>query len=420
MGEMWRIRGGRPLHGTVKIPAAKNSVLPLLAAALLCGGPVTLREIPFLADVQASFDLLRGLGCTIREQCGNVTVSPTPQTGQVPEGPAKAMRSSVFYLAPLLHAVGWVTMPMPGGCNLGPRPIDIHLDGLVHMGAQVCWQKNTLTLRAPGGLVGMDYTLRLPSVGATETLLMAASRARGTTVLRNAACEPEVEDLAEFLRRCGAHITGDGTPVIVVHGVPKLSGTKYTPLPDRIAAATMACAVACAGGALKLENCCPGHLTPVLQLLCQAGCRVTCGPGGVEICCYGPLKAVDTVYAGVYPAFPTDAAPLAAAAMLTASGESVFEDTVFEHRFACAEGFAAMGAKVQEQGRTLKIAGVPGLHGAAAEALDLRGGAALVLAALGAQGESRITGLHHIQRGYSDLAGLLNSLGAQITEEQNP
>lgn len=417
MGEVWRICGGRPLHGTVKIPAAKNSVLPLLAASLLCEKPVELKGIPLLADVQASFDLLRGLGCTVQEQCGNVTVSPIPQTGQVPEGPAKAMRSSVFYLAPLLHAVGWVSMPMPGGCNLGPRPIDIHLDGLVHMGAQVCWQKNTLTLRAPGGLAGMDYTLRLPSVGATETLLMAASRARGTTVLRNAACEPEVEDLAAFLRQCGARITGDGTPVIVVHGVPQLSGTEYSPLPDRIAAATMACAVACAGGELRLENCRPAHLAPVLQLLCQAGCGVTCGPGGAKICRCGPLKAVSTVYTGVYPAFPTDAAPLAAAAMLTASGESVIEDTVFEHRFACAEGFAAMGAKVQERGRTLKIAGVPGLHGAAAEAPDLRGGAALVLAALAAQGESRITGLHHIRRGYSDLADLLNSLGAQITVE---
>lgn len=410
-----RVRGGRPLEGTVRVPAAKNSVLPLLAAGLLCSGPVTLRQVPELSDVQASLALLRGLGCAAERQGSSVILDPAGVcTGSVPAGPARSMRSSVFYLAPLLHRMGRVAMPMPGGCDLGPRPIDIHLDGLVRMGAQVLWEKSTLTLRAERGLRGIDYTLRLPSVGATETLLMAASRAAGVTVLRGAACEPEIADLADFLRRCGAQITGDGTPTVVVHGVRELSGAAFTPMPDRITAATLACAAAAAGGRVRLQGCRPEQFRPVLELLRRAGCGVETGYRWAEVERSCRLRSPGDLCTGGYPGFPTDAAPLAAAALLTASGESLLRDQIFEHRFACAAGFARMGAGVQCEGRCLRIRGVEALHGAEVEAPDLRGGAALVLAALNADGESRIGGMQHIRRGYPVPGHLLAALGADV------
>lgn len=415
MAEVLHIRGGIPLQGTVKIPAAKNSVLPILAASILSCEEVVLQQVPRLADVWTSIELLQGLGFEpcFEEDCLTVRAGAS-LTGQVPTQPAQAMRSSVFYLAPLLHRVGWAAMPLPGGCDLGPRPIDIHLDGLAHMGAKVEWSPQGMMICAPKRLRGIDYTLRLPSVGATETLLMAAAQAQGNTVLRNAACEPEIVDLASFLCACGAKIKGAGSPVIQIEGVDTLHGAVYTPMPDRITAATFACAVATAGGCVTLKNSCPKQLAPVLRALKHQGCEIIAQPQGLLVARTGGLQAVGEIHTGGYPQFPTDAAPIAAAAALTAHGFSSFYDSVFEHRFACAEGFSAMGADVICRGRKLCIQGVPELCGARVSAPDLRGGAALVVAALGAQGESTITGLHHIRRGYADLTGMLRQLGADV------
>ena len=220
------IRGGRPLEGTARLPAAKNSVLPLLAAALLCKGESVLTQVPRLSDVEQSVAILTALGCRCQWRGRGLAVDGAEAGGDgaLPEGPVRAMRSSVFYLAPALHRCGRVQMPMPGGCKLGPRPIDIHLDGLVKMGARVQWQGESVTVTAPGGLHGVDYSLRLPSVGATETLLMAAVLAPGQTVLRGAAAEPEIADLAAFLTACGARIRGAGTPLVQVEGVEALTG----------------------------------------------------------------------------------------------------------------------------------------------------------------------------------------------------
>lgn len=409
------IRGGRPLHGAVEIPAAKNSVLPLLAACVLCRAPVRLRRVPALSDVSRCAAILEALGFAIRRQGGDLLVRPArPCTGVLPAGPAAAMRASVLFLAPVLTRVGRVETGMPGGCRLGPRPIDIHLDGLVHMGAAVRWKADRLILEAPRGLRGADYTLRYPSVGATETLLLAAACARGGTVLRGAACEPEICDLADFLNACGAQVTGAGGPVICVSGVEALGGAAFTPRPDRIVAATMACAVAAAGGRGTLRRCEPAAFAPVLEALRRAGCRVEQeDPDTVSVAREGRLQGVGRVRTGVYPAFPTDAAPLLAAALLTAGSASSIEDTVFENRFACAAGFAAMGADVRVLGRTLEIRPTAPLHGARVCAPDLRGGAALALAALAAGGTTVITGTQHIRRGYADLAGMLRRLGAQ-------
>lgn len=415
MGEYLLVRGGRPLAGAARVPAAKNSVLPLLAAALLCKGESFFTQVPRLADVQQSLAILTALGCEHQWRGRGLAVSSTgPAAGELPPGPAQAMRSSVFYMAPAIHRFGQVKMPMPGGCKLGPRPIDIHLDGLSKMGARVEWRGETLIVSAPWGLSGADYTLRLPSVGATETLLMAAVLAKGETVLRGAAMEPEVADLAAYLTKCGARIQGAGTAMVRVQGVKQLRGAVHTPIPDRIVAATLAAAAASAGGWVNLQNCQMEALGPTLEVLRRAGCRVELGESSVTVRRSGRLRGVGRVYTGVYPAFSTDAAPVVAAALLTAAGHSAVEDTIFENRFACAGGFCAMGAKAGRAGRALEIEGVRTLGGAEVLAMDLRGGAALVVAALAAAGESRVYGVEHIRRGYGDLAGTLAALGADI------
>lgn len=421
VGEYLWIKGGKPLKGRVKIPAAKNSVLPLLAAALMCTGESYFTRVPELSDVQQSILILQELGCRCQKRGVGLAVKPENVTmGSLPEGPAKAMRSSVFYLAPALHRFGRVQMPLPGGCYLGPRPIDIHLDGLCRMGASVSWQGERLVMTAPKGLNGVEYTLRLPSVGATETLMMAGVLAKGETVLRGVAREPEICDLAAFLRSCGAHIVGEGTSLIRIRGVRYLRGAVHTPIPDRIVGITAAAAVAAAGGRAEIMNCKAEHLGRSLELLKSAGCEVTEHKNALTVERFEPLKAIGSICTGCWPGFPTDAAPIVAAALLTATGASCIEDRVFEHRFACAEGFCAMGANVAAEGRMLKISGVPGLHGAQANAPDLRGGAALMVAALAAQGESRIRGLEHIRRGYESPEKLLRSLGvlAKIRTEE--
>lgn len=414
--KQYRIVGGTPLQGRCVLPAAKNSVLPILAATLLCSETVVLHRVPRTSDVRTSLQLLETLGKTPRRPPrAPLTIAPGPMLcSELPWDLAAAMRSSIFYLAPVLHKTGRVTMPMPGGCRLGPRLIDIHLEGLARMGARITWQPQTVTLTRNGVLHGADYTLRIPSVGATETLLMAAAGAQGASVLRGAACEPEVKDLADFLNRCGADIHGAGTPIIRVRGTPELGGCAFTPLPDRIIGATLACAAASAGGRVELPNARADEMQDILQLLERAGCRVE-RQNGVCIQAEGRLQGVGKICTGAWPGFATDNAPLLAAAMLRAEGTTEICDTLFEKRFACAAQFAAMGAEVQVKGRTLCIAGRQTLHGAECYAPDLRGGAALVLAALGTQNElSTVWDAGHIDRGYPCLAAMLRKLGANV------
>lgn len=421
--ERIQVTGGRLLCGTVRPPAAKNSVLPLLAATLLCDGPCTLKGVPRLADVRTSLELLAAIGAFACRNGSDITTRPAAALdGRIPPKQAGAMRSSVFYLAPLLCRTGMVELPLPGGCRLGPRPVDIHLDGLAAMGAAAELRGDTVVLRSPGRLHGADFTLKLPSVGATETLLMAASVAQGVTVLRGAACEPEVQDLAAFLNACGAGITGAGTPIVVVYGRPSLQGTSFAPMPDRIAACTYAAAAAAAGGGVRVEGCRPEHLQTFLSLLRAMGCAVreerraftvVRDPGR-------PLLGGQQVYASAYPGFATDAAPLAAALLLGAQGASAVYDGLFDNRFACAEGFAAMGAAVRTEGRALFLKGGAALGPAQVQAPDLRGGAALVVAALAAAGTVTVEDPGHIRRGYEDLPRELRALGACCHVEQEP
>lgn len=411
------IVGGKPLHGTIRPAAAKNSVLPLLAAALLCGAPCCLRGVPQLADVETSLALLRAVGVQAARHGRDLYVlpaAPKQLCGEIPPPLAGAMRSSVFYLAPLLCRTGMVRLPLPGGCRLGPRPVDIHLAGLAAMGASVELEGEAVTLRRQGPLRGVDFTLRLPSVGATLTLMMAACAAAGTTVLRGAACEPEIADMARFLRACGARLSGEGTPVLVVRGGVALAGADYTPMPDRIAAATYAAAAASAGGQITVEACVPEHFAPFLAFLRRCGVAVDCTRDAVTVAREPgrPLRGGSRLYANAWPAFATDTAPLAAAVLLTADAPSEICDRLFANRFACAAGFRAMGADCGAAGRTLHIAGGAALRGAAVTAPDLRGGAALAVAALAAQGETCLRDPGHIRRGYADLPGDLARLGA--------
>lgn len=370
MGGDLIITGGMPLNGTVHIPAAKNSVLPLLAAALLCNGTVRFLQVPHLADVDTSVELLQGAGCTARWQGSDITVQGVPSTCRLAPEAAARMRASILFCAPLLARLGRVETVLPGGCRIGARPVDLHLSGLAQMGVHCREEGARLILTAPAGLHGADITLGFPSVGATETLLLAAAAAQGETVLRGAAREPEISDLAAFLNRCGGCVQGAGTSTIRVQGRRMLYSCSFAPMADRIVASTLACACAAAGGRVELTGCRPETYAPLLEILAQMGCRVETGPESAVITRLGALHGAGRVFTGVYPALATDAAPLLAAAMLAADSASSIEDVVFERRFGCAEGFAAFGAAVQVQGRTLDIRPVRQLQGACTRAAD--------------------------------------------------
>ena len=411
------ITGGRPLNGTVQIPAAKNSVLPLLAATLLCTGTVRLRGVPALADVSVSLRLLQSVGCNAERQGRDILVQEPPSFCRLDAGAAAQMRASILFCAPLLAKLGRAETVLPGGCKIGARPVDLHLSGLAQMGAVCREEGGRLILTARSGLHGADITLGFPSVGATETLLLAAACSQGRTTLRGAAREPEICDLAAFLNHCGGCVQGAGSGTIRVEGRRSLTGCSFAPMADRIAASTFACACAAAGGRVELAGCAPDTYRPLLEILEQMGCGVEYRAESAVVSRYGALHGAGKVFTGVYPALATDAAPLLAAAMLCAESGSSIEDVVFERRFACAEGFAALGAGVQVQGRTLHIRPSGSLCGAQMTAPDLRGGAALVVAALAAKGRSRVTNTGVIDRGYAGFAQMLAELGSQIEQE---
>ena len=386
----WIITGGRPLQGRVEVPAAKNSVLPLLAAALLCSGPVRLQNVPRLTDVEDCLALLQGVGCTAGWQGAALAVQGQPMRTDLAPEAAGRMRASILFCAPLLARLGVRQLPAAPG---------------------------QLTLYAPAGLRGAEICLSFPSVGATETLLLAAATAQGQTVLHGAAKEPEIVDLAAFLNACGGCVEGAGTDTIRVQGKRCLAGCTFMPVADRIIASTLACAAAAAGGRVELASCAPRLYAPLLEILEQMGCTVERARDAAAISRFGALRGAGNVHTAPYPGLATDAAPLLAAVMLCAQGESSLQDRVFEHRFACAEGFAALGANVRVAERTLYVQPAGVLHGAKLTAPDLRGGAALVLAALAARGSSRLGGTEFIRRGYADLDRLLAGLGAQIWQE---
>lgn len=414
--EALHITGGRRLIGEVPIHGAKNSALPLLAATLLVSGECCIQNCPRLSDVDASMAILRHLGCRVHRDGDAVTVDATALADcTIPDDLMRQMRSSIVFLGAIVARCGEATLTYPGGCELGPRPIDLHLSVLRQLGVAVCEHHGTIHCAAPHGLRGQEINLPFPSVGATENALLAACIACGTTVLRNAAREPEIGDLCRFLCACGAHIRGYDSGTITIEGVESLHGATHRVMADRIEAATYLAAVAATGGEVTLTGCDPVSVSPVFAPLRQAGCAITV-PAADRIHIVAPsrLGGMGMVKTLPYPGFPTDgAAPLLAAACV-GQGMGVFVETIFENRYRYVDELARMGACIRVDGRVAVVEGVSPLQGATVACTDLRGGAALMVAALAAEGESRITALSHLDRGYEDPVACLRGLGAEV------
>ena len=409
------VEGGNRLQGTARVHGAKNSVLPILAATILCPGESVVHNCPDLSDVRASIAILEHLGCRVERAGDTVTVDASALTGRdVPDALMREMRSSVIFLGAILARLGEAIMSFPGGCELGPRPIDLHLAAIGSLGAQVRELGGELHCSAAGGLAGCEITFSIPSVGATENAMLCACGAEGVTVICNAAREPEIVDLQAFLRALGADVRGAGTSVITVRGKKPLHGGEHTVMPDRIVAATLLTAVAAAGGEAELLGTDYRQLSTVTAVLTEAGCRIRSGSDSIHICREAPLRGVRPIRTAPYPGFPTDAQPPVMAALCQGTGTTVFVENMFESRYRHVDELSRMGADIRVEGKVAVVCGVERLHGAALQAADLRGGAALVVAALGAEGRSEITGLHHMDRGYYGLEDTLRGLGADI------
>ncbi len=420
MGDMSKIyiEGGRRLAGEIRVHGAKNSALPALAATLLCRGVSVLHNCPPLLDVTASIRILEHLGCVCRREGTTVTVDSSTLTGfDIPDTLMREMRSSIVFLGAIAARCGQARLSFPGGCELGPRPIDLHLAALRQLGLNIQEDHGLLDCTVQKRLSGAVINLSIPSVGATENILLAAATAKGRTVIHNAAREPEISDLAAFLNRAGACIRGAGSSIIEIDGVYDLHGTEHTVIPDRIIAATYMAAAAVTGGDLILRDVEVSHLTPVLDSFRAAGCLVEPAVKSLRIAAPDRLKPVGTVRTMAYPGFPTDAQPPVLAMSALADGPSVFVENILENRFKYVDELARMGAKVKVEGRVAVVEGVPALSGATVSATDLRGGAALVIAALAASGVTEIDEIRHIDRGYADLENSLREVGANIKRE---
>lgn len=409
----YHISGGTPLCGEVYISGAKNAVLPILAASLVCKSPTLLSNCPDISDVDNAVAILNDLGCITERRADRIYIDPTHAGGfMIKPCFMEKMRATVIFLGALLATFGKAQISQPGGCRLGQRPIDLHLMGLERMGYRCirCGEKLYFTEEK---LCGCTIALPFASVGATENLILAALRCPEEVVICNAAKEPEIGDLIAYLRRCGACITGENTSVVRVVGGKKLKGAVHTVMPDRMEAATFLCAAATTRGELLLKNVCPKHFEAVTNLLHKAGCQIRVCANEMHICC-SRLDAVSPIRTAPYDGFPTDAQAPVMAAMATAKGVSVFEETIFSDRFRHVPALCKLGANIRAVGRCAIVNGTKELHGANVSATDLRGGAAMVLAALAAQGESNVANVYHIERGYEHFSRKLNLCGAQI------
>ncbi len=416
-GLQYIIDGGVPLQGTVRISGAKNAILPLLAATVLASQKCLIHDAPALNDVAVMAEILRRLGASVRwlEDNGGRVLEVDPRhicVSEVPDDLVRQMRSSIFLMGPLLGRLGRVRVAYPGGCAIGPRPIDLHLRGLEVLGARIHERFGYIDAEATQ-LVGREVHLDFPSVGATENVMMAAVLAQGVTVIRNAAKEPEIVDLQNFLNHMGARIKGAGLDVIRVEGVERLGGAEYAVIPDRIEAGTLMVAAGITGGELLIDNCIPEHLDAITAKLRETGTFVEESTNRIHVRAADRLIAVD-IKTLPYPGFPTDMQPQMMALLCLAEGTSIVTETIFENRFKHVEELRRMGAQIKTEGRTAVIRGVPMLSGAAVEATDLRNGAALILAGLASEGTTLVNGVSHVERGYEQLELKLAQVGARI------
>lgn len=409
------VRGGQKLKGTVQVAGAKNSVLPVIAASLIASeGKSVIKDVPVLADVYTINEVLRNLNADVTFENNTITVDATGNLlTKAPFEYVRKMRASVLVLGPLLARYGHAKVAMPGGCAIGSRPIDLHLKGFEAMGAKVHIGNGFVEVNVDGRLQGAKIYLDMPSVGATENIMMAAALAEGTTVLENCAKEPEIVDLANFLNKLGANIVGAGTETIRIEGVEKLCGTEHTIIPDRVEAGTFMVAAAITGGNVLIKNAIREHLRPVISKLEEMDVKVIDDKNGLRVIGPKRLKTTD-IKTLPHPGFPTDMQSQMMALMLCAQGTSVITETVFENRFMHVEEFRRMNADIKIEGRSVIIKGPSNLQGAEVAATDLRAAAALILAGLRAEGETRVVELTHLDRGYVDFAGKLKALGANI------
>jgi UDP-N-acetylglucosamine 1-carboxyvinyltransferase len=409
------VRGGKALAGNVKVSGAKNAVLPIIAASILAEeGTCVIQDVPALDDVYTICELLKTLGISLTYDRDVLTIQASPLTSvEASYELVRKMRASFLVMGPLLARQGHARVSLPGGCAIGTRPIDQHLKGFEAMGAKIEIGQGFIEASVNGRLKGAKIYLDIPSVGATENIMMAATLAEGTTILENAAEEPEIVDLANFLNSMGAKIRGAGTGSIRIEGVEKLHGCTHCVIPDRIEAGTFMVAAAITGGDVFVEGAIPDHVKSITAKLREMGVEVDELENGVRVRRTGPLKAVD-LKTLPYPGFPTDMQSQMMALLLASEGTSIVTETVFENRFMHVEEFRRMSANIKIEGRSAIVEGGAKLTGSKVTATDLRAGAALILAGLIAEGETEVGGLHHIDRGYVNLAEKLRALGAQV------
>ena len=410
------ISGGRPLKGRIRAAGAKNAALPILAATLLGGGECLIANLPQVRDVATMNSLLSLLGASVKQDGNRVAINPdTVQSLEAPYDLVKTMRASVLVLGPLLARFGEAIVSLPGGCAIGPRPVNLHLDGFKKLGASIELEHGYIRAQA-SSLQGQRIDLETPTVTGTENLMMAACLAKGTTIINNAAMEPEIEDLANFLNQRGANITGAGTSHIVIEGVSKLHSTEYSVMPDRIETGTYLIAGMMTGGDVEVNECIPGHLDSLISKLRECGADVDERKDGVRVKAPKKIQALD-VHTFPHPGFPTDLQAQMMAMMSVADGTSVITENVFEGRFLHVPELQRMGASITVEGARAVVKGVPQLTGAEVMASDLRASAGLVLAGLAAAGETQINRVYHLDRGYEHMEDKLQSLGAIVRRE---
>lgn len=407
------IEGGKRLEGEVTISGSKNASLPIIAASILSGNVTKLYNVPNIHDTQITLKILKLLGCKVKKNGGKIEInSKYINKKEIPEDMMRQMRSTVIMAGAIIGRFKEATFSYPGGCEIGARPIDLHLNAFKKLGINI--EENSGFIKCKcGKIIGTNIELDFPSVGATENIILATVMAEGVTTIHNAAMEPEIEDLAKCLNKMGAKIEGAGTNFVKITGVPKLKEVSYKIMPDRIETGTFLCAAAITGGKIQLQEVIPEHVTPIVHKLEEAGCAIQVQNRKILIEAPKKLKAVD-IKTMPYPGFPTDMQSILGAVLTTAKGTSIIIENIFENRYKYMNELQRMGAKIQIEGKMAVIKGVRRLGGTTVSSTDLRGGAALVLAGLGAKGTTKVENIEYIQRGYENFEEKLSKLGASI------
>lgn len=409
------INGGRRLSGSLRVQGSKNSVLPILAATVLISGKCTIHNCPRLSDTECTIKILRSLGCKVYRDGNSVTVDSTSISGsEISEELMREMRSSVVFLGAIIGRMGEAMVSAPGGCEIGLRPIDLHLYAVRKLGVDVEESYGRIYCKVKNKLKGNKITFSFPSVGATENAILLSATAKGSTTIVNAAREPEIIDLCDFLNSCGAKISGAGESIITVEGVEKLSGCDHTVICDRIVSTTYLIAAAVTGGDVELISANPNHLNSVLPLLEESGCDIRIRCKDVRLKAPMRLRRIDKIVTQPFPGFPTDAQALFTTLVSIADGTSVIVENIFESRFKHVPELVRMGARIRAEGRVAVVDGVDRLYGAEVFSPDLRGGAALVLAGLCANGVTKVRNTEYIDRGYEDFTDNLCMLNGDI------